>query len=521
MTFREIPPQHAPLGDALYYAVGSDRAQTFEVRIRSDSGELLGAKRFAGVAEARFDLAPYLRRIVRFTPVAGGTGPVAATGRTVTVTAEAGERSEQESTAAVTEEASSDADELPGDAVHDPDRTAVTKSRPEGLESSAPKTITNRVESTPPEAGGGEAKAAPNGHGSTAPEIIPDELDSTPPEEGGWEAKATSNGHGSTAPKTIPDELDSAPAEADGGEANEEPITERAAESHSESALQSVATHAARSKAESGTVSEEEHGEERKTESIAATFQQSNTESDTAKSGSVTALAARAEPDGWHLLTTAPQRTFLACETPVAAPALLTTMPLCRMIGPAECDELTLLTAGPIRVAVTARSPYSDTAEVHRIQSAGLHLFRVDLGDFPDAETLTVEAEACGTVCYTVVPPPEGACRLAWRSRAGSIEHYTFPVVLDTTVRVVRQRATSTGGAARWKERTTTLRSAYEVREVLEPLSEILSAPQVWLLENGSYTAVEVASDQATVQRHGAMSCLEIVLRSKTRAPWN
>ncbi|WP_418992910.1 hypothetical protein [Alistipes sp.] len=490
MTFREIPPQHAPLGDALYYAVGSDRAQTFEVRIRSDSGELLGAKRFAGVAEARFDLAPYLRRIVRFTPVAGGTGPVAATGRTVTATAEAGERSEQESTAAVMEEASSDADELPGDAVHDPDRAAVTKSRPEGLESTAPKTITNRVESAPAEAGGEAAKAAPNGHGSTAP-------------------------------KTIPDELDSTPAETDGGEANEDRVSEGTAESHSESALRSAASHAARSKAESGTVSEEEHGEERKTESIAATFQQSNTESDTAKSGSVTALAARAEPDGWHLLTTAPQRTFLACETPVAAPALLTTIPLCRMIGPAECDELTLLTAGPIRVAVTARSPYSDTAEVHRIQSAGLHLFRVDLGDFPDAETLTVEAEACGTVCYTVVPPPEGACRLAWRSQAGSIEHYTFPVVLDTTVRVVRQRATSTGGAARWKERTTTLRSAYEVREVLEPLSEILSAPQVWLLQNGSYTPVEVASDQATVQRHGAMSFLEIVLRSKTRTPWN
>lgn len=365
MTFKEIPQLYAPLGGELYYAVGTDAAETFEVRIRNTSGELLGAKRFTGVREARFDLAPYLRRDVRFAPASGGTGPFAATDRTVTANVEAGI------------------------------------------------------------AAGSKAEGRTKVHAAGSPAANPAANTST----------------------------------------------------------------------------------------IGAKAVTSTTAADT-------------ETDGWKPLATAPARTFLPSDVPATAPALLTTMPLSRMIGPAECDELTLLTDGPCQVAITAQSAYSSMAEVHRIAAAGPHLFRIDLREFPDTETLTVEAGACGTVRYTVVPPPDGARRLAWRSRSGSVEHYTFPVEQSETIRAARQRVSGPDGqraVVTDEERVTTLRSAYEVRPVLEALSDILAAPEVWLVENDTYTPVTVLTDSVTVHRHGAMSCLELAIGRtvKTRPTWN
>lgn len=370
MTFKEIPQHYAPLGGELYYAVGTDTAGTLEVRIRNAAGKLLGTKRFTGVDEARFDVAPYLRRMVLFSPAAGGTGPFAATDRTVTATVEAGIAAGQRGGAA--------------------------------SDTSAEKVSAN------------------------------------------------------DSPATIP-------------------------------------------------------------------------ASDTSTIGAKTVApttAADTATDGWQPIATAAARTFLPSDVPATAPALLTTMPFSRMIGPAECDELTLLTDGPCLVAITARSAYSSMAEVHRIAAAGPHLFRIDLREFPDTETLTVEAGNCGTVRYTIVPPPDGARRLAWRSRAGSVEHYTFPVEHSVVIRTARQRVCGPGGqgaVVTQEERVTTLRSAYEVRAVLEALSGILAAPQVWLVEKSNYIPVNVLTESMTVHRHGAMSCMELAIAQhlKTRPTWN
>ena len=125
----------------------------------------------------------------------------------------------------------------------------------------------------------------------------------------------------------------------------------------------------------------------------------------------------------------APARTFLPGAEAAEAPALLTRMPLNRLIPEGTCDELTLLADSSVTVTVTAQAGDTTTAESYRTEEAGLHLFRLDTPDFPGAETVTVDAGACGTVTYTVIPALEGALRLAWRSSAGSVEHYTFPVV--------------------------------------------------------------------------------------------
>lgn len=240
----------------------------------------------------------------------------------------------------------------------------------------------------------------------------------------------------------------------------------------------------------------------------------------------VVTAVVEAEAVGSGRPVAAPTRSFLPCIATASAPALLTALPLHRLISAGECDELTLLIASRTVVTVTAQSRGVLSAESYAIAEAGLHLFRLNTCDYPDVEYLTVDAGACGTVEYTLVPLPQGACQLAWRSKAGSIEHYTFPVAVSTTVEAAKKRAYGPDGHTaimiREEERTV-LRSAYETQQMLGVLSELLSSPNVWLVENDGYMPIDVVTEKAAIQQQGTMSCLEIEVRlkHKTQTPWS
>lgn len=221
----------------------------------------------------------------------------------------------------------------------------------------------------------------------------------------------------------------------------------------------------------------------------------------------------------------APARTFLPGDAP-GTPGLRTSMPLVRLIPEDACDELTLLTDGPCIVTVTAEAGDTATAESYRASEAGLHLFRLDMRDFPGAERVTVDAGTCGTVVYSVTPAVQGQVRLAWRSSAGSVEHYTFPIVRTTTVRTERREAEGPQGrvvAAAETDREIVLVSAYETRSMLEPLAELTATAAAWIVTEKRYISVDIATEEAVVQRRGTLSCLEIAIRPKRKkhAAWN
>ena len=228
-----------------------------------------------------------------------------------------------------------------------------------------------------------------------------------------------------------------------------------------------------------------------------------------AEGRTVTAVVEVAGTDGEAAAAIAPARTFLPGDAP-GTPGLRTSMPLVRLIPEDACDELTLLTDGPCIVTVTAEAGDTATAESYRASEAGLHLFRLDMRDFPGAERVTVDAGTCGTVVYSVTPAVQGQVRLAWRSSAGSVEHYTFPIVRTTTVR------TET-------DREIVLVSAYETRSMLEPLAELTATAAAWIVTEKCYIPVDIATEEAVVQRRGTLSCLEIAIRPKRKkhAAWN
>ena len=104
-----------------------------------------------------------------------------------------------------------------------------------------------------------------------------------------------------------------------------------------------------------------------------------------AEGRTVTAVVEVAGTDGEAAAAIAPARTFLPGDAP-GTPGLRTSMPLVRLIPEDACDELTLLTDGPCIVTVTAEAGDTATAESYRASEAGLHLFRLDMRDFPGAD---------------------------------------------------------------------------------------------------------------------------------------
>ena len=227
-----------------------------------------------------------------------------------------------------------------------------------------------------------------------------------------------------------------------------------------------------------------------------------------------------------EVLATAPDRTFPGCRTAPAGPTILTTMPENRLIAPDESDELLLFTDAAETVTVRAQSHAFLLVYRYSIPEAGLWLFHLAARNFPGAESLTVDAGACGTVRYTVAAVPDGAVRLAWRSGEGSIEQCTFPTVRSVSVAAEKERVCGPdglAGAAAELERRELLVSAFEPAEVLEALGEVLATPDVWRAADGEYEGVDVLTEEAVVRRYGTMSTLELEIRPKrkNRMPWN
>lgn len=210
-------------------------------------------------------------------------------------------------------------------------------------------------------------------------------------------------------------------------------------------------------------------------------------------------------------------RTFLAADRARAAPSLLTALPPARLLAPDETDELTLLAAAPMRITVTAERRDTLLTESYAVPAAGLFRFRLSAADFPEAERLTVDLGPCGSVVYTVMPAPDGAQRIAWRSRCGSIEHYTFPVVQRVERSVSKQRARSGEGllvAAAEAEECVELHSAYETAGMAAALAELVEARQVWWLDTGGYRPIDVVTERAELHRCGTMRSLALTVRS-------
>lgn len=486
MQFTQLPQPFAPLDREVRYTLRTDTPQTLIIRIRNASdGTLLGAKRFVSVTQAAFDAAPYLRRALRFTPTTGRTGFVAADGRTVTATVEA--QAEEEASPAT----------LPTSAGTVPasgNKPASTDRPPYGPSDpgqSDPHFPVAEHEPAP-------ASIRPETPQSVSTETGPEPSPAPLPESGG-----------ETGP--IPALSGSESGRSDSSEFRGTPqVLPTPSESPATPEVFRTLPKRSRSSDTAGMPYESPAPE------TAAGIPAAPEASGTALSGFAPASNAATSS------ATAPVRTFLAA--PATAPALATILPRERLIAPDEAEELTLLTDGPCTVTVTARRGRTAAAKSYRSEEPGPHLFRLDLRDFPETETLSVDAGACGRIDYTVHPPyPEG-CRLAWRSEAGSIEHYTFPVVQRIARQVEKHRIRRSDGISvrtTDDERRIVLRSALETRTMLAALSGLIRSESVWIVRGERYLPVDVVTPAVDIRRRNEPAVLELEIRlgTETRNP--
>lgn len=210
---------------------------------------------------------------------------------------------------------------------------------------------------------------------------------------------------------------------------------------------------------------------------------------------------------------------FYASTAPV--PSLVAAMPLQRLIGPGEWDELTVLSQGTLRATVTAQGPAGEQKRTYESDTSVVKLFRLRADDFPEAERIAVDFGTAGSVVYSLSPVSPDARRLAWRSRDGSLEHYTFPIEVSATVGATKIRVLEPEGyatVAATEERRIRLRSACETRAAAEALAEIVTSPDVRMIVGGRYRPVDVTTDTATIQRQGMLTALEIEIRPRKTA---
>ncbi|MDE5731126.1 MAG: hypothetical protein K2H81_06385 [Alistipes sp.] len=223
-----------------------------------------------------------------------------------------------------------------------------------------------------------------------------------------------------------------------------------------------------------------------------------------------------------------PVRSFTGAGAAPLPPCLMTTMPLRRVIAYGESDEITCCIPGQHTVTIAGDGSAEPLEFRMAADGRELTLIRVDTRDFaPDTRSISVVVAADGRVVgridYTVVASfGAGSVRLAWRSSAGSVEHYTFPVVAGIVRKTVRESLRTDRGkvvASVRSERLVTLRSAIETAAVVEALSEIAAAPQVWRVASDGYEPVELLPEERpqALCSHGTLCCVEIVLRNPSQ----
>ncbi len=207
--------------------------------------------------------------------------------------------------------------------------------------------------------------------------------------------------------------------------------------------------------------------------------------------------------------TTAAVRYFVAATEKPTTNTQLTTMPTSRNIAIGEQDSVLIHTSEYAtlyaEVNIIEGGEVVETLyEIGSTDGRGVSIFSVNTSELASTVERVVVSistddhpEAMAELSYTIVPSYESSYRLAWVSSAGSIEHYTFPKVTQTTVKSDASRE-------------VTIVSGYELASTLNVMAEIVSSQGVWVARGEEYEEVEVSTSEVVTYRDGKLSLIEL-----------
>ena len=200
----------------------------------------------------------------------------------------------------------------------------------------------------------------------------------------------------------------------------------------------------------------------------------------------------------------------------VAKPSVVTAMPLGRTIAYGETDELLIVAEAGSRLEANIVADTGETFAMEYLSEPGAAKLYISTKDFgKKVRAIKVELSCneveFATLDYRVVPLRKGALRLAWISDCGSIERYSFPVVVKSQRKAERETIETIEGyrVVRTKaESIISVRSHYEPRATIEAVAQALSAPRVWVEYPTHYQEVVVLSTAVDVDVFGEPECV-------------
>ncbi len=201
-------------------------------------------------------------------------------------------------------------------------------------------------------------------------------------------------------------------------------------------------------------------------------------------------------------------------------PTVVTAMPSSRHISEGEVDELLLLVEEGDNIVANIETDRGGNLTIDYTTITGAVIMTMAAKDF-DADTTAIDVEILRngehfiTLHYTMKAKYKGGCRLAWISESGSIERYTFPIVVKRECKS-KKCFVGTGEDRRMVRATSeselSLVSRYEPSAMVEALSHIISSERVWIEEKEECREVAVITSAVDYSLFGEPDCVEIVV---------
>lgn len=205
----------------------------------------------------------------------------------------------------------------------------------------------------------------------------------------------------------------------------------------------------------------------------------------------------------------------------VALPSLVTTMPHRRRIAYGSCDNIALHIEPEAMVNIYAEADTGESLNLSYQTLSGAATVMLSTLDF-NPETRSIELQIWGndvevaTISYEVVPQSATVTSLAWRSSAGSIEQYPFPVSRSVIQRIERIEATTAQGeftSSCRSEKLVQMVSNYENRATIAALAEIVGAARVWFIDDSQAHGVKVATSSVSLDSAESPDRVELEVR--------
>lgn len=199
-------------------------------------------------------------------------------------------------------------------------------------------------------------------------------------------------------------------------------------------------------------------------------------------------------------------------------PSIITSMPTTRRITKGKNDEVWIATKRGQTIYAEIESDIGETLQVEYTPQTEISIMTISTEDFQYEVhsfdmLLYCNGEIFESLHYKVDQPLKTATCLAWLSDKGTIERYTFPKSLKTTISSEKKSIMMAQGVCSASCRTRhiiTLSSRIEPQAIIEGLAQIAASPKVWIERNGEWELIEIITSEIDYNLFGEPSHLHI-----------